>query len=601
MACSIFKVLSPKFVPNSRTPVYMKSFFTTLLAVFTAFVSLIVLGIGLLFLAALSGDSQTVKVKENTLLKIGLNGTLAERSVDDPFADLELGLLGVGTDAQLGLDDLRTGLEAAANDDRISGVLLDQGAFSAGYGALEEFSEYLTAFKASGKRVYSYGEYYTQKGAFLGAFADSAILHPGGIYDVRGVGVSLTYYKDFFDKVGIEPLVVRGTGNDFKSAVEPYLYSEMSEENRLQLSVLTDQFWSFLSSGFQARGLAPEVIDSAAANWSGMNADLVQELGFVDALGYRENVMEHFKENYELLSISDYATTIEQPTATDRIALIYANGTIGNGSGDENNIGTKNIIKALIKADDNKRVKAIVLRVNSPGGSALTSDMIHHAIEEIEKPVIVSQGNYAASGGYYISCNADAIFTNSTTITGSIGIFMSLFTGEELLENTLGLHVAEVKTHPLANFPALHKQPSEGEYAVLQKMIDRGYADFTGKVAEGRNMSMDDLLPLCGGRVWTGKDANELGLTDLEGNLSDAIAYAAKQAELTDYRIYELPRMEDPIDKYLKAFSNTSLVRGVSSTSWLDKLLDHPAVHELQYLIENPGLQAKLHPLYSNF
>ena len=601
MACSIFKVLSPKFVPNSRTPVYMKSFFTTLLAVFTAFVSLIVLGIGLLFLAALSGDSQTVKVKENTLLKIGLNGTLAERSVDDPFADLELGLLGMGTDAQLGLDDLRTGLEAAANDDRISGVLLDQGAFSAGYGALEEFSEYLTAFKASGKRVYSYGEYYTQKGAFLGAFADSAILHPGGIYDVRGVGVSLTYYKDFFDKVGIEPLVVRGTGNDFKSAVEPYLYSEMSEENRLQLSVLTDQFWSFLSSGFQARGLAPEVIDSAAANWSGMNADLVQELGFVDALGYRENVMEHFKENYELLSISDYATTIEQPTATDRIALIYANGTIGNGSGDENNIGTKNIIKALIKADDNKRVKAIVLRVNSPGGSALTSDMIHHAIEEIEKPVIVSQGNYAASGGYYISCNADAIFTNSTTITGSIGIFMSLFTGEELLENTLGLHVAEVKTHPLANFPALHKQPSEGEYAVLQKMIDRGYADFTGKVAEGRNMSMDDLLPLCGGRVWTGKDANELGLTDLEGNLSDAIAYAAKQAELTDYRIYELPRMEDPIDKYLKAFSNTSLVLGVSSTSWLDKLLDHPAVHELQYLIENPGLQAKLHPLYSNF
>ena len=601
MACSIFKVLSPKFVPNSRTPVYMKSFFTTLLAVFTAFVSLIVLGIGLLFLAALSGDSQTVKVKENTLLKIGLNGTLAERSVDDPFADLELGLLGVGTDAQLGLDDLRTGLEAAANDDRISGVLLDQGAFSAGYGALEEFSEYLTAFKASGKRLYSFGEYYTQKGAFLGAFADSAILHPGGIYDVRGVGVSLTYYKDFFDKVGIEPLVVRGTGNDFKSAVEPYLYSEMSEENRLQLSVLTDQFWSFLSSGFQARGLAPEVIDSSAANWSGMNADLVQELGFVDALGYRENVMEHFKENYELLSISDYASTIEQPTATDRIALIYANGTIGNGSGDENSIGTKNIIKALRKADDNKRVKAIVLRVNSPGGSALTSDMIHHAIEEIKKPVIVSQGNYAASGGYYISCNADAIFTNSTTVTGSIGIFMSLFTGEELLENTLGLHVAEVKTHPLANFPALHKQPSEGEYAVLQKMIDRGYADFTGKVAEGRNMSMDDLLPLCGGRVWTGKDANELGLTDLEGNLSDAIAYAAKQAELTDYRIYELPRVEDPIDKYLKAFSNTSLVRGVSSTSWLDKLLDHPAVHELQYLIENPGLQAKLHPLYSNF
>jgi len=579
----------------------MKSFFTTLLAVFTAFISFIVLAVGLLFVAALSSDNDKVKVKENTLLRISLNGTLSERSIDDPFADLELSLLGSQNEPQVGLNDIRNGLLAAAKDDRIKGVLLDQGAFASGYGALEEFSEYLMAFKATGKRVYSYGEYYTQKGAFLGAFADSAILHPGGIYDLRGVGVSLTYYKDFFEKIGIEPLVVRGSGNDFKSAVEPYLYNEMSEENELQLSVLTNQFWAFLSTGFQSRGLSPEIIDSAAANWSGMNADLMQELGFVDALGYRENVMEHFKDRFEVLSMSSYTSTLEQPNVDDRIALIYANGTIGNGSGDENTIGTKNIIKALRKADKNKRVKAIVLRVNSPGGSALTSDMIHHAIGEIEKPVIVSQGNYAASGGYYISCNADAIFTNSTTVTGSIGIFMSLFTGEELLKNTLGLHIEEVKTHPLANFPSLHKQPSAHEYAILQKMIDRGYADFTSKVAEGRNMDLETLLPLCGGRVWTGKDANQWGLTDLEGNLDDAIAYAAKQAEVEEFRIYELPLVEDPVERYLKAFSNTSLFKRVNSSNWLHNMMQHPAVNELKYLIENPGLQAKLHPLYSNF
>jgi len=579
----------------------MKSFFTTLLAVFTAFISFIVLAVGLLFVAALSSDNDKVKVKENTLLRISLNGTLSERSIDDPFADLELSLLGSQNEPQVGLNDIRNGLLAAAKDDRIKGVLLDQGAFASGYGALEEFSEYLMAFKATGKRVYSYGEYYTQKGAFLGAFADSAILHPGGIYDLRGVGVSLTYYKDFFEKIGIEPLVVRGSGNDFKSAVEPYLYNEMSEENELQLSVLTNQFWAFLSTGFQSRGLSPEIIDSAAANWSGMNADLMQELGFVDALGYRENVMEHFKDRFEVLSMSSYTSTLEQPNVDDRIALIYANGTIGNGSGDENTIGTKNIIKALRKADKNKRVKAIVLRVNSPGGSALTSDMIHHAIGEIEKPVIVSQGNYAASGGYYISCNADAIFTNSTTVTGSIGIFMSLFTGEELLKNTLGLHIEEVKTHPLANFPSLHKQPSAHEYAILQKMIDRGYADFTSKVAEGRNMDLETLLPLCGGRVWTGKDANQWGLTDLEGNLDDAIAYAAKQAEVEEFRIYELPLVEDPVERYLKAFSNTSLFKRVNSSNWFHNMMQHPAVNELKYLIENPGLQAKLHPLYSNF
>lgn len=579
----------------------MKSFFTTLLAVFTAFISFIVLAVGLLFVAALSSDNDKVKVKENTLLRISLNGTLSERSIDDPFADLEWSLLGSQNEPQVGLNDIRNGLLAAAKDDRIKGVLLDQGAFASGYGALEEFSEYLMAFKATGKRVYSYGEYYTQKGAFLGAFADSAILHPGGIYDLRGVGVSLTYYKDFFEKIGIEPLVVRGSGNDFKSAVEPYLYNEMSEENELQLSVLTNQFWAFLSTGFQSRGLSPEIIDSAAANWSGMNADLMQELGFVDALGYRENVMEHFKDRFEVLSMSSYTSTLEQPNVDDRIALIYANGTIGNGSGDENTIGTKNIIKALRKADKNKRVKAIVLRVNSPGGSALTSDMIHHAIGEIEKPVIVSQGNYAASGGYYISCNADAIFTNSTTVTGSIGIFMSLFTGEELLKNTLGLHIEEVKTHPLANFPSLHKQPSAHEYAILQKMIDRGYADFTSKVAEGRNMDLETLLPLCGGRVWTGKDANQWGLTDLEGNLDDAIAYAAKQAEVEEFRIYELPLVEDPVERYLKAFSNTSLFKRVNSSNWFHNMMQHPAVNELKYLIENPGLQAKLHPLYSNF
>lgn len=579
----------------------MKSFFTTLLAVFTAFISFIVLAVGLLFVAALSSDNDKVKVKENTLLRIPLNGTLSERSIDDPFADLEWSLLGSQNEPQVGLNDIRNGLLAAAKDDRIKGVLLDQGAFASGYGALEEFSEYLIAFKETGKHVYSYGEYYTQKGAFLGAFADSAILHPGGIYDLRGVGVSVTYYKDFFEKIGIEPLVVRGSGNDFKSAVEPYLYNEMSEENELQLSVLTNQFWEFLSTGFQSRGLSPEIIDSAAANWSGMNADLMQELGFVDALGYRENVMEHFKDRFEVLSMSSYTSTLEQPNVDDRIALIYANGTIGNGSGDENTIGTKNIIKALRKADKNKRVKAIVLRVNSPGGSALTSDMIHHAIGEIEKPVIVSQGNYAASGGYYISCNADAIFTNSTTVTGSIGIFMSLFTGEELLKNTLGLHIEEVKTHPLANFPSLHKQPNAHEYAILQKMIDRGYSDFTGKVAEGRHMDLETLLPLCGGRVWTGKDANQWGLTDLEGNLDDAIAYAAKQAEVEEFRIYELPLVEDPVERYLKAFSNTSLFKRVNESNWLHNMMQHPAVNELKYLIENPGLQAKLHPLYSNF
>jgi len=569
----------------------MKNFFTTVLAVFTAFVASILLLIGLLVIASITGEDPTPKVEENTLLRIPLSGTLEDRAVEDPLAGLDAALLGMDVPKALGMNELMAALEQAAQDDRVQGILLEQGAFAAGYGMLEELADYLKEFKAtSGKPIYSYGEYYTQKGAALSAIADSTILHPGGIFELRGIGTSSTYYKDFFDKFGIEPLVVRGTGNKFKSAVEPYIASEMSDENRLQLTHLITQFWDFIGDQFEAKGIDRATLDRAATDFIGMDADACLEAGLVDALGYKEDIMNHFEDRYSLLHYADYAAQIPPVKATDRIAIIYANGSIGNGSGDESTIGTENIVKALRKADENKRVKAIVLRVNSPGGSALTSDIIHHTIADIEKPLIVSQANYAASGGYYISCNADAIFTNSTTITGSIGIFMSLFTAEELMTQTLGLNVEEVQTHPMANFPNLAKHPDEAQYAILQRMIDRGYADFTGKVAEGRSMDMEYLLPLCGGRVWTGDDAVDNGLADLEGNLSDAIAYAAKEAGIETYKLYELPTVEDGLEKYLKSL-------GAAKAENLP-FLDHPAVQELEFLATNPGLQARLNPIF---
>ncbi len=571
----------------------MKNFFSTVLAVFTAFIASFLLLIGLLVIASITSEDPTPKVGENTVLRISLNGTLEDRAVEDPLGGLDAVLLGMEAPKVLGLNRLMEGLEYAATDDRVKGILLDQGAFAAGYGALEEFTEYLSEFKeTSGKPIYSYGEYYTQKGATVSALADSTILHPGGIFELRGVGTASTYYKDFFDKFGIEPLVVRGTGNKFKSAVEPYIASEMSDENRLQLTTLLTQFWDFIAERFEGKGIDRSQLDAAANDFIGMDADACLEAGLVDALGYREDVIEHFESKYDLLDWSDYATQLPVSKSRDRIAVIYANGSIGNGSGDENTIGTKNIVKALRKAEENSKVKAIVLRVNSPGGSALTSDIIHHTIADIEKPLIVSQGNYAASGGYYISCNADAIFTNSTTITGSIGIFMSLFTAEELMTQTLGLKVEEVQTHPMANFPNLAKHPDSAQYAILQRMIDRGYADFTGKVASGRNMEMDYLLPLCGGRVWTGKDAVDNALADLEGNLSDAIAYAAKQAGIEEYKLYELPIIEDPLQRLLKSF-------GEADSEALP-LMDHPAFEDLLFLAKNPGMQARLNPIFMN-
>lgn len=545
----------------------------------------------------MAGDDKP-NIKEGTLLKINLSGELVERSTEDPFAAINEEILGQDI-SSLGLNDLMLGLEQAASDDRIEGLLLDHGALAAGYGMLEELGEYLVNFKKSGKPIYSYGTYYTQKGAYLGALSDSTVLHPGGIMDIRGVGISSTYYKEFFDKYGIEPLVVRGSGNDFKSAVEPYITDKMSDENRLQLTHLTDEFWAFLSEGFAThKGISRTLLDSCAENWVGMDAKAALEAGLVDGLGYKEDFIESIKDRYTLKSWDDYAATIKKGTSTDRIAVIYANGTIGNGAGDDNSIGTKNIIKALKKADKNDKVKAIVLRVNSPGGSALTSDMIHHAIEQIEKPIIVSQANYAASGGYYISCNADAIFTNTTTVTGSIGIFMSLFTAEQLMTETLGLKVEEVQTHPLANFPNLYKQPSKDQYAILQRMIDKGYDDFTGKVAAGRAMEMDYLLPLCGGRVWTGADAVDNALADYEGSLKDAIAFAAGEAGLEEYRLYELPTQKTGLDKYLSGFNATLELLGAKNNPLMEQIQNDPVLKDLLEVGTNPGLQAKLDPAF---
>jgi protease-4 len=573
----------------------MKSFFSTVLAVVTALIASVLFLFGLLVVASVTSESPVPKVADNTLLRIKLSGSLEERAIEDPLNGINAALLGMDAPEALGLNQLREGLAYAAKDDRIQGILLDQGAFAAGYGLLEELTDHLNAFKATnGKPIYTYGEYYTQKGAALSALADSTILHPGGIFELRGIGTSSTYYKTFFDKFGIEPLVVRGTGNKFKSAVEPFIASEMSDENRLQLTHLIMQFWDFIGIHFEAKGIDRTVLDAAAEDFIGMDADATLEAGLVDALGYREDVMAHFKEKHEVLDWSDYAAQLPITPSKDRIAIVYANGSIGNGSGDETTIGTENIVKALRKAEKNDKVKAIVLRVNSPGGSALTSDIIHHTIESIEKPVIVSQGNYAASGGYYISCNADAIFTNSTTITGSIGIFMSLFTAEELMTQTLGLAVEEVQTHPMANFPNLAKHPDSAQYAILQRMIDRGYGDFTSKVARGRSMELDYLLPLCGGRVWTGKDAVDNALADYEGGMNEALEYAAKQAGIESYQTYELPAVELGIEKYLKSFSVAQ------TTAKTPHFLQNEALEELWFLAKNPGMQARLNPIFMN-
>lgn len=581
----------------------MKSFFKYVLATITGtiivFVLLFFVLIGIITATVSSmGSKGDTYVPSKAVLYVSLNHNIPERTTSNPFESMNLP--GYGEMKSLGLNDVVSRIAAAKDDDRIQGIYLNPTYVNTGMASLREIREALVDFKSSGKFIVAYSDYYTQKAYYIASVADEIYMNPEGSLEFKGLSASVMFMKEALDKLGVEMQVVKvGT---YKSAVEPFMLNEMSSANREQMTAYLESMYSaFLENISEGRQISTDTLRNIADNFSIRNADDAIDHKFVDGKCYKDEVLTNLKERLEIdekkdvpaVSLLDYAKNDKSETKGDRIAVLYAYGDIVDGEGIEGNIGGDKLSRELRKLRRDDRVKAVVLRVNSPGGSALASDIIAREVELTKKvkPVIVSMGDYAASGGYYIATLADSIFAEKETLTGSIGVFGLIPNFQGLLNNKLGIHVDAVKTGKFADLMTSVDRPlTEEEKAIIQMEVNRIYDTFTGKVAQGRNMDVSAVDSIGQGRVWTGSQALEHGLIDGIGNLDRAIRAAAAKAELKDYRIMYYPTLKDPFASLL----GTSKER---IKMWMldDELGEYRQhIEQLRTIVKSSGIQARL-------
>ncbi len=541
----------------------MKQFFkyviATMIGVFALVVIISVISIISLVGMAAVGSGNTASVSDNSVLVINLNGSIAERADENPFA----GLMGNNMLTETGLDDILTAIKHAKDEDKVKGIYIESGNFEgASPATLQEIRNALADFKKdSGKFIVSYGDSYSQGAYYLCSLADSVIINPQGMIEWIGLASQTMYFKDFFEKVGVSMQVVKvGT---YKSAVEPFLLNEMSDANREQITVFEGEIWSNMVADIsKSRKLSADKLNQLAD--SGIVFDLTTKYlkeKLVDKLAYSDevpaiisNMMKVDKDDYNTISVKDLASIASSEpkgTSGNILAVYYAYGDIvetpSEGFSTENEIVGTKVIKDLQELAEDDDVKAVVLRVNSGGGSAYASEQIWHQVMNIKskKPIIVSMGDYAASGGYYISCAADWIVAQPNTLTGSIGIFGTFPEASELLNDKIGVHFNTVKTNNFADFGDFSRQLSETERNTLQRYINNGYDLFTRRCADGRHMKQDSIKVIGEGRVWTGQHAKQIGLVDQLGGLDDAIAVAKKKASLDECSIITYPAKKD--------------------------------------------------------
>jgi len=555
----------------------MKNFFSTF---FGAIVGVIVAGIlcTIIFATIIVssfktqfsfGKEKEVRVKANSVLVLKFKEPIKERGANNPLAELGLGDF-IGGKNGIGLDDIISSVKKAETDTAIKGIYLDLNDDPiASSATLEEVRNSILAFKASKKFVYAYAENYSQKGYYLASVADKIYLHPEGEFMFKGLSAQIMYYKNALQKIDVDMQVFRH--GKFKSAVEPYLLDKMSAPNRLQLETLLNSLWIHMLEGIsKQRGVSVAELQSIADELKiNFPAD-AQQLKLVDELKYKDEVTEILKQKLgvkekhkiNFVSLGDYKASGNDDEDDDKaknkkhdtknkLAVIYAVGEIASGEGDADKIGSETTAKAIREARTDTTVKAIVLRVNSPGGSALASDVIWRevVIAKKVKPVIVSMGDVAASGGYYISCAANYIFAQPNTITGSIGVFGVSPNAQKLFSEKLGINIDTVNTNKHSDIGSLYRAASPQEAAYIQKGVEKVYDTFTKRVAEGRGMAQADVDSIGQGRVWSGADAIKIKLVDELGGITDAINYTVKKANLKEgeYEILSLPKQKDPI------------------------------------------------------
>lgn len=547
---------------------FWKITFASIVGVILASILMFIVGL-LIFSAAASSGDEVVEIEDKTVLHFTVSKTIVDRASDNPLEGFNYTSFEPSNNQ--GLNVILKNIKKATDDPKIAGMFLDIKLLSAGMATTEEIRNALIDFKKAGKFIVSYADSYTQKGYYLASVSDHIYMNPEGLVDFTGMSASIMFYTRVMQKIGVQPIVIRH--GKFKSAVEPFMLEKMSEANREQTLTYMGSLWKSLSKAIaEARGIDEQTLQQYADQLTIRSAKKAVEVKFIDQLMYRDEVYAKLRELTEVekdkkikvVSMGSYTKVPEirnddeKGLAKDKIAVIYASGEIGMGEGDESSIGSDGISKAIRKARKDKKVKAIVLRVNSPGGSALASEVIWReaVLAQKEKPFVVSMGDVAASGGYYIACAADAIVANPTTITGSIGVFGLLFNTEKLVKEYIGIDIDGVKTNKYADLANPNRPMTEEERAIIQQGVEDVYATFINHVAEGRKMNVADVDSIGQGRVWSGANAKEIGLIDEFGGLNKAIAIAAEKAKLDRYRVVEYPEKGKLIDELLKSLNS---------------------------------------------
>ena len=526
------------------------TFLRELLAVILGiFISVFIMFLVFAAIGMAFSQEEEISVKNNSILTLKLDKTIKDYAPksDDPFEMIfDLG------DNKIGLNNIISAIENAKGDDNIKGISIEALQIDAGFAQLQSLRNKLLEFKETGKFITAFADYYDQKNYYLSSSADSIYVNPVGAVDFKGLGGEIIYYKDFQDKYGIKMEVIRH--GKYKSAVEPFLSNEMSAENREQTQSFLNSIWSEIIEdiGYSRKKTNVE-LNHIADELLTRNSDLAIENDMISGEAYKDEYRNTLKklvdigkeDKLKLISLTDYIKSGKgkiKSSAKDRVAVIYAQGEIKYGAGSEKYIGQEIIIKALKKAREDKKVKAIVLRVDSPGGSGLASDIIWRELEltKKEKPLVVSMGNLAASGGYYIACNANKIYAEPTTITGSIGVFGAVPNISKFSDN-IGINAEQIGTNKQSNNYSIFEPISPEFYNVTKESIEDFYKTFVKKVAEGRNMTFAQVDSIAQGRVWTGKQAKENGLVDELGSLEDAIEAAAGLANLDNYKVRNYP------------------------------------------------------------
>lgn len=514
--------------------------------------------------AMAASSSKTVKTKPNSVYELELKGELVERSKDDPFSSLFAGSMGQSNAQVIGLDDVLSNIKKAKEDENIQGIYLKNGMLIGGHASMKEIRDALVDFKSSGKFIVAYADVFSQKNYYLASVADKIYINPLGMLEFQGIASNTLFLKNTLDKLGVEMQVVKvGT---YKSAVEPVLQTKMSDANKEQVTVFTNSVWNtMLDEISQSRSLSKETLNAYADEaMTFQTVERLVEAKLVDSITYEDGLKAVFKKltgqddekKIHRLTHADMNNVmVTEKLQKEKVAVIYAVGGIDMPGGRDGIVSEK-LVKTINEVKDEKSVKAVVFRVNSGGGSVYGSEQLWHALGELkkEKPLIVSMGDYAASGGYYISCHADTILAQPNTLTGSIGIF-GTFPNIAGLNNKIGLTYDGIKTNKMSDAITANRAFTPEERNMLQAYINRGYELFVKRCADGRSMQTDSIKAIAEGRVWTGEDAKRLGLVDKLGGLNDAISIAAKKAGIDNYSIKSYPEKEDFFTTLMKDFN----------------------------------------------